>query len=135
MSSPAISVVDLRRTFVSGRGRRRRQNEAVDGISFGVEAGERLAFIGPNGAGKSTSIKMLTGVLHPSAGSATVLGFVPWTERRRLAAEIGTLFGQRSLLWSELPARRSFDMLGAIHGLTPTAVERRVSELGELLEL
>ncbi|MDX6544929.1 MAG: viologen exporter family transport system ATP-binding protein, partial [Gaiellales bacterium] len=58
--------------------RKRAPVEAVAGISFAIEAGERLAYIGPNGAGKSTSIKMLTGILHPSSGSAEVLWLVPW---------------------------------------------------------
>src|SRR5688572_18405902 len=96
-----IEVRQLTKVFESG-GRRPRRIEAVRGISFDVEPGERLAYIGPNGAGKSTSIKILTGILHPTGGHATVLGVVPWEERRRLAGRIGTLFGQRSQLWFEL---------------------------------
>jgi ABC-2 type transport system ATP-binding protein len=69
--------------------------EAVRGISFEMEAGERLGFIGPNGAGKSTTIKMLTGILFPSDGEASVLGYTPWKQRRELAYQIGTVFGQR----------------------------------------
>ena len=95
----AIEVRHLTKTFTSGRRRRRRTVEAVRDISFALEPGERVAYIGPNGAGKSTSIKILTGILHPTSGEADVLGHVPWDERRRLAAHIGTLFGQRSLLW------------------------------------
>ena len=96
-----------------------------------VEPGERVAFIGPNGAGKSTSIKMLTGILHPTAGTALVLGLVPWEERRTLTTRIGTLFGQRSLLWQELTPRVSYRMLGAIFGLDEAQTKRRVEELGE----
>lgn len=130
----AIEARDLQRTFVTGRRRSRQVTEAVKGISFAVERGERLAFIGPNGAGKSTSIKMLTGILHPTGGSASVLGFVPWEERRRLTKRVGTLFGQRSLLWHELTPRVSYRMLGAIFGLDDEQTERRVAELGELLD-
>jgi viologen exporter family transport system ATP-binding protein len=108
--------------------------EAVRGISFGVEAGERLAFIGPNGAGKSTSIKILTGILHPTSGEAAVLGIVPWQDRRRLARRIGTLFGQRSLLWFELTPRQSLRALGAIYGLDRRVEGHRIDELGELLD-
>lgn len=129
-----IAVEDLHRTFSAGRRRRRRTIEAVRGLSFAVSWGERLAFIGPNGAGKSTSIKMLTGLLRPSAGSARVLGLEPWSERRALSRRIGTLFGQRSLLWPELPARTSLATLGAIHGLDRSGLGRRIAELGELLE-
>jgi len=130
----AIVARDLARTFTSGPRRRRKHVDAVRGISFDVERGERLAFIGPNGAGKSTSIKMLTGILHPTAGSAEVLGLVPWRRRRELARRIGTLFGQRSQLWSELPPRSSFRMLGAIFGMTDDRTDRRIGELGDLLD-
>ncbi|MDQ3958195.1 MAG: ATP-binding cassette domain-containing protein, partial [Actinomycetota bacterium] len=83
---------------------------------------------------KSTSIKILTGILHPDEGRADVLGLVPWKQRRQLALEIGTLFGQRSQLWFELPARESLSLLGAIYRLDRGAVERRVDALGELLD-
>lgn len=132
--STAIDVCELSRSFTTGRRRRRRTVDAVRAVSFTVEAGERLAFIGPNGAGKSTSIKMLTGILRPTSGSATVLGHVPWDQRRELSRRIGTLFGQRSQLWDELPPRSSFRMLGAIFGLDDSRIGRRVSELGELLQ-
>lgn len=105
------------------------------GISLEVDAGERIAFIGPNGAGKSTSIKMLTGILHPTGGSATVLGLIPWTDRKALTRKIGTLFGQRSQLWTELAPRASYEMLGAIFGLDHDRLGKRVDELSELLDL
>ncbi|HWL37209.1 MAG TPA: ATP-binding cassette domain-containing protein [Frankiaceae bacterium] len=130
----AITVEALRREFVSGRGRSRKVVEAVDTISFDVAPGERVAYIGPNGAGKSTSIKMLTGILHPTSGTARVLGMVPWEERRALTRRIGTLFGQRSQLWAELTPRQSFRMLGAIFGLDGAALSARTAELGELLD-
>ncbi len=133
-ANAVIAVDDMRRTFTTGRRRRRRTIEAVRGITFTVARGERLAFIGPNGAGKSTSIKMLTGLLRPSAGSVRVLGLEPWSQRRALSRRIGTLFGQRSLLWPELPARTSLATLGAIHGLDRPGLGRRITELGELLE-
>ncbi|MEZ5410430.1 MAG: ATP-binding cassette domain-containing protein [Acidimicrobiales bacterium] len=133
-AAAVIAVADLRRTFSAGRRRNRRTIEAVRGVTFTVEPGERLAFIGPNGAGKSTSIKMLTGLLRPSAGTVRVLGLEPWSERRALSRRIGTLFGQRSLLWGELPARTSLATLGAIHGIDRSGLGRRIDELGELLE-
>jgi len=129
-----IAVDDLTKVFSSGRGHRRRSVEAVSSISFDVDAGERVAYIGPNGAGKSTSIKMLTGILHPTAGRATVLGLVPWRERRQLTRRIGTLFGQRSQLWLELQPRETFRMLAAIHRFDGDRLTRRVAELGELLD-
>ncbi|MEJ7582748.1 MAG: ATP-binding cassette domain-containing protein [Acidimicrobiales bacterium] len=130
----AIEVRGLTKVFETGRRQSRRRVEAVRDISFTVAPGERLAYIGPNGAGKSTSIKILTGILHPTQGEATVLGVVPWVDRRRLAARIGTLFGQRSLLWFELTPRQSYRMLAAIYGLDQRREQARVAELGDLLE-
>lgn len=129
----AIETQDLSKTFVSRGPRRRRMVvEAVRDISFDVEQGERLAYIGPNGAGKSTSIKILTGILYPTRGKARVLGFTPWAERRKLVRHIGTLFGQRSQLWSQLTPRQSFALLGRIYDVDDPA--GRIVELGDLLE-
>ena len=130
----AIEVRGLTKVFETGRRRQVRRVEAVRHLSLTVERGERLAYIGPNGAGKSTSIKILTGILHPTEGQATVLGVVPWLDRRRLAARIGSLFGQRSLLWFELTPRQSYRMLAAIYGLDRGREQARVADLAELLE-
>jgi ABC-2 type transport system ATP-binding protein len=131
----AIAVDRLSKTFPGGGTLRRRSPvEAVSGISFEVEPGERLAYIGPNGAGKSTSIKMLTGILRPTGGRATVLGIVPWQRRRDLAARIGTLFGQRSQLWFQLTPRQTYGLLARIYRLDHERELRAVSELGELLD-
>jgi ABC-2 type transport system ATP-binding protein len=130
----AISTHELSKRFTAGRGRHRRRVQAVHGITFEVERGERLAYIGPNGAGKSTSIKMLTGILHPTSGDATVLGLVPWTQRRELARRIGTLFGQRSQLWFELTTRQTLHLLARIYRLDRDDARRRTDELAELLD-
>ncbi|MDR3513330.1 MAG: ATP-binding cassette domain-containing protein [Caulobacteraceae bacterium] len=114
--------------------------EAVAGVSFEIAAGERVAIIGPNGAGKSTTLKMLSGVLEPSSGQARVFGLVPWRERRALAYRIGVVFGQRSQLWGELPARDSFALLRRIYDQDETAFAARLGRLveqfglGELLD-
>jgi ABC-2 type transport system ATP-binding protein len=109
--------------------------EAVRGLSFEMEAGELLGFIGPNGAGKSTTIKMLTGILHPSAGEASVLGFTPWKDRQKLAYHIGTVFGQRQQLWVHLPAVDTFRLFGRIYELDDREVERRIAFLSEAFEI
>ena len=130
-----IEVSELTKIYTStGRRRDRRSITAVDGISFRVEPGERVAYIGPNGAGKSTSIKILTGILHPTSGSASVLGIVPWSHRKQLAMRIGSLFGQRSQLWFELTPRQSYRMLAAIYGLNTQAERKRIGELAELFD-
>ena len=144
----AIDVNQLRKTFVSRekqqglQGSLRslfrpvyREVEAVVGISFAVEQGERVAFIGPNGAGKSTTIKMLVGILHPTSGEARVLGKVPWRERERLAYEIGAVFGQKSQLWYHLPPQDSFDLLARIYELPAADYRRRLAQLVELFEI
>ena len=114
---------------------RRRAVPAVEDVTFAIEPGELVAFIGPNGAGKSTTIKMLTGILHPTAGAASVLGLTPWRERTRLAFRIASVFGQKSQLSFHLPPRDSFDLLAAIYELDDRAYRRRLAELVDLFAL
>ena len=109
----------------------RREVVAVDEVSFRVERGERVAFVGPNGAGKSTTIKMLCGILHPTAGTARVLGFVPWQERQTLSYRVGTVFGQRSQLFYHLPAADTFELLRHVYDQDPIAFARRRDALIE----
>lgn len=109
--------------------------KAVDDITFSVDKGESVAFIGPNGAGKSTTIKMLTGILYPTAGEVKVCGLNPQLERRKLAFKIGTLFGQRSQLVPNLPLTDSFELFGAIYELTNAQVIKRQRELIDLFDL
>ncbi|MCK8058521.1 MULTISPECIES: ATP-binding cassette domain-containing protein [unclassified Fusibacter] len=108
---------------------------AVGGISFSVDQGEILAFIGPNGAGKSTTIKMLTGILHPTSGDMSVLGMNPTRDRKKLAYEIGTVFGQKSQLWFHLPALDSFQLLGKIYEIEPNRLKKRIDLLKELFDI
>lgn len=108
---------------------------AVAGVSFSVGTGELLALLGPNGAGKSTTIKMLTGILTPTSGHATVAGVVPYQDRERNARNIGAVFGQRSQLWWDLPARESFRILKDIYGIGRAEHQARLRELDDLLEL
>ncbi|MDQ2807336.1 MAG: ATP-binding cassette domain-containing protein [Chloroflexota bacterium] len=112
-----------------------RVSEAVKGISLTCERGEMLAFIGPNGAGKSTTIKMLTGILHPSSGSAQVLGLIPWRDRERLAFNIASVFGQKSQLWIHLPPLDTFNLLARIYELDERAYRERRDQLIELFEV
>lgn len=144
----AIAVKNLRKTFQTKRKAAGLQGslrslwrptlqevEAVRGISFAMEEGELLGFIGPNGAGKSTTIKILTGILHPTSGQASVLGFVPWQERQALAFHIGSVFGQRPQLWYHLPAVDTFYLFGKIYELEEAALRQRIGFLAEAFEL
>jgi ABC-2 type transport system ATP-binding protein len=114
---------------------RYRERQAVKPISFSLEAGEVLAFIGPNGAGKSTTIKMLTGILHPSAGRVSVLGFTPWTQRRALAFHIASVYGQKSQLWYHLPPQDTFNLLSRIYELDQEEYRRRRDFLIEVFDI
>jgi ABC-2 type transport system ATP-binding protein len=119
-----VEIRQLKKSFTLTRwtGFRRTVSEvvAVDDISLNVPEGQAVAFIGPNGAGKSTTIKMLTGILHPTSGEVSVLGFTPWRDRRKLAASIGAVFGQRSQLWYHLPPLDTFELLSRIYMLERT---------------
>jgi ABC-2 type transport system ATP-binding protein len=109
--------------------------DAVRSLSFEMEAGELLGFIGPNGAGKSTTIKILTGILFPSGGEATVLGFTPWKQRQKLAYHIGTVFGQRPQLWYHLPAVDTFVLFGKIYEMDDRETKNRIAFLAEAFEI
>jgi len=109
--------------------------KAVKNISFEVEKGEMIAFIGPNGAGKSTSIKMMTGILFPDKGNIDILGLDPKKDRKRLAYEIGCVFGQKEQLWTHLTPYDNFKFFGAIYDIPEFQVEKKIKELIELFEL
>ncbi len=108
---------------------------AVDGVSFRVDRGELVGYVGPNGAGKSTTIKILTGILVPTAGTVRVLGNVPHRQRVQNAARIGAVFGQRSQLWWDLRVRDSFELLRRIYRLPVPRYRARLEELTALLDL
>ena len=108
---------------------------AVDAMTFRIAPGEAVGYIGANGAGKSTTIKMLTGILAPTSGTARTVGLDPMRDRRELARRVGVVFGQRSQLWWDLPLRESCDLLAAIHRLDRPRADRRTGQLVELLDL
>jgi viologen exporter family transport system ATP-binding protein len=130
-----ITTDALRRDFLVGTRLRRRRVTAVEDVTLSIARGEAVGFLGPNGAGKSTTIKMLTGVLVPTSGRATVCGLDPVRERRELAKRIGVVFGQRSQLWWDLPLADSFDLHGAIHRVPPARYRERLAECVDLLDM
>ena len=109
--------------------------EAVREVSFALEEGELLGFIGPNGAGKSTTIKILTGILFPSQGAAHVLGYVPWKQRRQLAYQIGSVFGQKPQLWYHLPPEDTFRLFARIYELDMRDYQKRRDFLVEAFQI
>lgn len=120
------------RTFFS---RQYHVKKAVTNISFTIQPGEFVGYIGPNGAGKSTTIKMLTGILHPSAGKVTVSGMNPHEQRRQVVRRLGVVFGQRSQLWWDLPVRDSYDILAKMYRVEDTDKRRHIDQFSELLDL
>ena len=78
---------------------------ALNDVSFRIEDGEAVGYIGPNGAGKSSTIKILSGILTPDSGTCVIDGRVPWKDRRAHVSQIGVVFGQRSQLWWDVPAK------------------------------
>jgi ABC-2 type transport system ATP-binding protein len=135
-----IVTEGLRKEFTvrvkAGRLRRtRRVVSAVDGIDLTVERGEMLGYLGPNGAGKSTTLKMLTGVLAPSAGTVRVCGFDPVPQRTRLARRIGVVFGNRSQLWWDLPLAESFALLRYIYRVPAAEHAARLRDCRDRLDL
>ena len=108
---------------------------AVAGVTFSLAEGEMLAFIGPNGAGKSTTIKMLTGILFPSAGRASVLGYTPWKQRRQLGYHVGSVFGQKPQLWYHLPPDDTFRLFARIYELDMKEFRQRRDFLVEAFQI
>ncbi|MFH9013792.1 ATP-binding cassette domain-containing protein [Streptomyces sp. NPDC017943] len=115
--------------------RERRLVRAVDSISFRVRRGEMVGYIGPNGAGKSTTIKMLTGILTPSAGRLRVAGIDPSAQRTRLAHRIGVVFGQRTTLWWDLPLVDSYRLMHRMYRIPDARYRENLDRLVELLDL
>ena len=108
---------------------------AADNVSFSIDEGEFVGFLGPNGAGKTTVLKMLSGLLHPTSGEATVLGHVPWHREDALKRKFSLLMGQKNALWWDLPARESLELNRTIYGLDPEQYRKIVTGLSELLDV
>ena len=145
---PAIDVRNLSKIYqvfrkreglrASIRGLFHREYEeihAVDGINFVVERGEMVAFLGPNGAGKTTTLKLLSGLIFPTGGEATVLGHVPWKRENTYRRRFSLVMGQKNQLWWDLPAQESFRLHKEIYRIETKQFDRRIAELTDLLEV
>src|SRR5688572_10545243 len=145
---PILEAVDLVKTYrVSQkkegllgafRGLFRREYKevrAVDGVSFSIEPGEMVAFLGPNGADKTTTLKMLSGLIYPSGGTARVLGFVPWERADAFRRRFSLVMGQKNQLWWDLPAADSFQLHREIYSIPSADFHRTLGELTELFNV
>jgi len=147
-AAPIVRVTDLSKTF---RTLKRKPGlvgairnlfstdyeeiKAVDHISFEIAPGELVGYIGPNGAGKSTTIKMLTGILHPTAGQVVVDGLVPQRERVRNSKKIGVIFGQRTQLLWDIPPTDSFELMRKMYAIPTAQYQANLKQFVELLAL
>jgi ABC-2 type transport system ATP-binding protein len=148
MTIPAIHIHDLHKTYVVSEReagiraalqslvhRRTERINAVDGISFDLSGGEIVGFLGPNGAGKTTTLKMLSGLLHPTAGEVSVLGHVPWKREKPFLRKITLVMGQRNQLIWDIPVIDSFELNRAVYRIQASDYRRTLDELTQLLEL
>lgn len=110
-----------------------REVEAVRSIDLTVEQGEFVAFLGPNGAGKTTTLKLLSGVIYPTSGKATVMGHVPWNRNNDYRRRFALVMGQKNQLWWDLPAQESFRLHQQIYQIEPSAYRSTLNELVDLL--
>jgi ABC-2 type transport system ATP-binding protein len=145
---PAITVTDLGKTYVvpereggvrAALGalvrRRTKDVHAVTEVGFTIEPGEIVGFLGPNGAGKTTTLKMLAGLLHPTTGTADVLGFTPWRRDRDYLGRMSLIMGQRNQLHWDIPVLDSYRLNQAIFRISAADFRTRLDELVALLEL
>jgi viologen exporter family transport system ATP-binding protein len=115
--------------------RKQTETRAVDGVSFQIAEGDFVGFLGPNGAGKTTTLKMLSGLLYPTSGTASVLGYVPWERKDAMKRQISLLMGQKNALWWDLPARESLELNRVIYGISRKDFEGIMGELTEMLDV
>src|SRR5215210_1303341 len=124
------------RGSIKGLGRRKYDEiGAADDVTFQIEEGELVGFLGPNGAGKTTVLKMLSGLLNPTSGEASVLGFVPWERSNELKRQFSLVMGQKNALWWDLPAQESLELNRAIYGIERDRFKKVVNGLSELLDV
>ncbi|QDT02759.1 putative ABC transporter ATP-binding protein YxlF [Rubripirellula lacrimiformis] len=109
--------------------------EAVKGIDLDVQQGEFVAFLGPNGAGKTTTLKLLSGVINPTSGTASVMGYVPWQRKNEYRRRFALVMGQKNQLWWDLPANESYRLHQQIYGVPDDQFKTTLDELTDLLDV
>lgn len=127
--------VGLKNSFKNLFHRKKLIRNAVKGVSFDIDEGEIVGFLGPNGAGKTTTLKMLTGILYPSSGQATISGYIPWERKNEFKMQFSIVMGQKSQLWWDLPANESIYLNKCIYEVDDKVYGMIMNELTELLDV
>ncbi|GFN32881.1 ABC transporter ATP-binding protein [Paenibacillus xylaniclasticus] len=148
MSEPIIEVKNITKTFKKIKKKEgflsslaalfSRESELINGVddvSFTIRRGEIRGLIGPNGAGKSTTIKMMSGILHPTGGTIQSLGHIPWLEREQYVRKLGVLFGQKTQLWWDLPPIDTFALNKEMYKIPDDRYKERLDYLIGMLEI
>lgn len=107
----------------------------VSEVSFEIEQGEIVGFLGPNGAGKSTTLKILSGILHPTSGEVKIMGYIPWERKKAYKMQFAIVMGQKSQLWWDLPASESLYLNKCIYEISDEVYQRKVDELANLFDV
>ncbi|MGB3207776.1 MAG: ATP-binding cassette domain-containing protein [Crinalium sp.] len=131
----AVKEPGIKGTLAHFIHRNYRQVNAVQNVSFEINAGEVVGFLGANGAGKTTTLKMLTGLIHPSGGKVRVAGFVPFRRQEAFLQKITLVMGQKQQLLWDLPAIDSLNINAAVYGIPDQEYRKRIGELVEMLSL
>jgi ABC-2 type transport system ATP-binding protein len=134
MNTPAIQIDGLTKDYAVGFWRKT-MRRSLDHLTLQVNEGEAFGFLGPNGAGKTTTLKMLAGLIYPTSGTASVLGYVPWQRHDGYRRQFALLLGQKNQLWWDLPARESLELNRAIYGIQENRFREIVGQLTELLDV
>jgi ABC-2 type transport system ATP-binding protein len=109
--------------------------QAVEDISFAIKEGEMVGFLGPNGAGKTTTMKMLTGILYPTSGEVSVLGYKPTDRKAIFQKQISMVMGQKNQLWWDLPPTDGFLMNREIYDIPHAAYKKTLADLVAILDI
>ncbi len=146
--TPIISIKNLKKYFKVYRkqpglwgsirslwDRQYEEVKAVDNVSFDIFPGEIVGFIGQNGAGKTTTLKVLSGLLYPTSGDVSVLGYNPWDRKPEFQKQFALVMGQKNQLWWDLPAMESFLLNKAIYEISDQEFEKTLNKLMDLLEV